>query len=350
MNKILLTIKENWEDPVWSKVIAGAILGIASLIITPFYSLATAMYYSISFKAAIISSLETLNGSIELKVWYLILSLIIYLILVSSPLLKLAEDIIFKIKNTDKAITKIPHQEVERAPSHSTPFFHQRMASAFPGIRKLTWFENPKIATKRLKLLLRDPIKFDPKFSELKSTPIWWFRGSSANSISEFKEIGRKKVLMNFDRLKIKRIAAYHSSTYYKDFVYVEVEGEKQTGLYDFDDSDIKRHIDSRGYSWEEYGLIRNFLGWKIPISREEYDDGAAEIRGKVRDAMDAKLRIRFLSKYNFIIAAKGSPYNSTRFARQSEAFLNGILKNETDLVDFFEFIKGFEKHEGRLN
>lgn len=53
------------------------------------------------------------------------------------------------------------------------------------------------------------------------------------------------------------------------------------------------------GYYTEEYGLI----GKKI-ISRQEHDDGAAIINGKIVDASNSELRLRHLTPYNFIIAA----------------------------------------------
>ena len=108
----------------------------------------------------------------------------------------------------------------------------------------------------------------------------------------------------------------------------------------------IQNHINSFGYSWEEYGLIKNWIGWKTPIRREDYDDGATVIRGKVRNTFNAELRVRYLSDYNFIIAAKGSPYNSNKFTRNSKRYLNGILKKEIDPNDFFEFLKEFNKNE----
>lgn len=103
------------------------------------------------------------------------------------------------------------------------------------------------------------------------------------------------------------------------------------------------------GYSWEEYGIIKNKIGWQIPIRREDYDDGATVINGKVIDALDAKLRTRYLTEYNFIIAAKGSPYNSQRFDRHSKNLFNGILRNTIAPEQLFDFLKGFKKNEGKL-
>ena len=266
--------------------------------------------------------------------------------MISKSITKFLNDIkIFK--KDKKSNDKHPKdKELPRATEHSTSLFYQRMASAFPGVREITWFDNPKIAVQRLMILLREPLKFGSGSHDCEPDPFWWFRGGSALFIEKFKKTGRRKVLMNIDQLKIKRIAAYHGDSYYKDFVYVEVEAEKQTGLYNIKQEDVQRHIDNFGYSWEEYGLIKNWLGWKTPIRREDYDDGATVIRRKVKDDINAELRVRYISKYNFIIAAKGSPYNSHKFSRDSKLYLDGILKGEIKEEDFFNFLKGFQKHE----
>ncbi|MCG2589811.1 hypothetical protein [Rhodohalobacter sulfatireducens] len=260
MNKIFLKIKENWSDPVWSIVIATIIISVGGSILAMLYSFALSLYYSISFSEAFGVITTFLNETVEIKIWLFLVLLVTYFILVFTPFIEFAKNIKLKVKNYYNS-SNAEKQELPSAPSHSTPFFNHRMASAFPGIRELTWFENPTEATKRLEILLRKPIKFDPVNSKFESRPIWWFRGGRALYIEEFKKMGRRKVLMNHDQLKVKRIAAYQSASYYKDFVYVEVVGEKQTGLYSLDKDDIKRHIDTYGYSREEYGIIKNKIG-----------------------------------------------------------------------------------------
>lgn len=346
MKKLILTIKENWKDPVWSKVIATVIISISGFLIANIYALIKYLFLKISFEDTFQKIIEWLSNDIKLELWIVIILVAIYIVLISKSIVKFIGDIKSNIKvSKNKAIqqedTKLP-----RATKHSTSLFYQRMASAFPGVRDITWFDNPKVATNRLMILLKEPLKYSSGGHECESDPIWWFRGGSALFIEKFIKTGRKKVLMYIYQLKIKRIAAYHGNSYYKDFVYVETEGEKQTGLYKLKPEDIKRHIDNFGYSWEEYGLIKNWLGWKTPIRREDYDDGATVIRGKVKDAINAELRVRYISKYNFIIAAKGSPYNSHKFSRESKMYLDGILKGEIKEEDFFNFLKGFQKHE----
>ncbi|SFR51820.1 hypothetical protein [Maribacter stanieri] len=345
MKKIILTIQENWKDPVWSKVIAFVIITIITFFVSSLIALFKAVFDKVPFLKTLENIWEFLNKSISLSLLFFIILLLTYLILVLKPFLKFIKQIIFKIKNPKSKVDKTEIAELPNAFDHSTTFFSYRMSSAFPGTRDITWFNNPTKAVERLELLLKEPLRFKGS-AEFESDPVWWWRGGSAMYIDKFRKIGRKRVLMDIKQLKIKRIAAYHGESYYKDFVYVEVEGEKSTGLYNYTKEDIDRHIKNIGYSWEEYGVIKNWLGWSIPIRREEYDDGATVIRGKVRNAMKAKLRGRYLSDYNFIIAAKGSPYNSRKFSRESKPYFDGILKKEIEPNEFFEFLKGFAKNE----
>lgn len=345
MKKLILTIKENWIDPVWSKVIATVIIAVAGFIITSLFSLSKSLITDIPFEDVFSEAFIFFNSDIEVKLWLVILLALVYIILIIKPIILLLNEINTKLINPRKETT-ITFKESPRATEHSTSFFHYRMAGAFPGVRGVKWFDNPKVATKRLEILLQEPLRFSEGSREAESDPIWWFRGDSALNIENFKKIGSKKVLINFDQLKIKRIAACQGDSYYKDFVYVEVEGENQTGLYNHSSEDIQRHIETFGYSWEEYGLIKNRFGWTTPIRREDYDDGATVIRGEVRNAMGADLRIRYLTTYNFIVAAKGSPYNSRRFDQESKEYLNGILKGELQPDAFFEFLNGFKKYE----
>lgn len=348
MRKIILTIKENWEDPVWSKVIATSIITIIGFVLTTLYALVKLLFSKISFSDTFENIWNLLNDSLSLKIWIIIILCIIYLILIFKPITKFIKDIFVKITSPKEnpAVVDDSTNLPPRANENSTSLFSQRMASAFPGIREVTWFNNSKTALRRLEILLKPPLNFRDGSLEYETDPIWWFRGGSASHIEKLKKIGKNKVLMNMEQLRIKRIAAIRGNSYFKDFVYVETEGEKQTGLYKFKTEDIQRHIGTFGYSWEEYGIIKNKLGWKIPIRREDYDDGATVLKGKVKDEINAELRVRYISNYNFIIAAKGSPYNSNKFCRLSEQYLNGMLKNDINPDEFFEFLKGFNKHE----
>lgn len=94
------------------------------------------------------------------------------------------------------------------------------------------------------------------------------------------------------------------------------------------------------GYASEEYALLGD-----VPISRAEFDDGAAVINGKVVDAKGAQVRVRYLSKYNFIIVAKTSPYNSKDCDLISEKYLKGILNGTHNFDDFLSLLIDLPKN-----
>ena len=144
---------------------------------------------------------------------------------------------------------------------------------------------------------------------------------------------------MNENELQIKRIAVNIDQSYFMSFVYVEVEGEKQTGLYKFTQEDIERHKRSFGYSWEEYGLYKDKA-----FNRQEHDDGSAVLNGKIISINESELRVRYLTDYNFIITSHQSPYNSPKFDLSKEYF-DGILCGTKSAQDLFEFLKAFRKN-----
>jgi hypothetical protein len=64
-----------------------------------------------------------------------------------------------------------------------------------------------------------------------------------------------------------------------------------------------------------------------------KYDDGAALIDGQLVDIRGkAKLRVRFVSPYNFLIAARNSPSNNSKFDARLHELLNAILRGEDKL------------------
>lgn len=159
--------------------------------------------------------------------------------------------------------------------------------------------------------------------------------------IERFELISRTKCLINHDELEINKIAVFHGDVYYRDFVYVETKPDKQIGLYGHTKQEIKEASKPYGYFSEEYALYNG-----KPIKRAEYDDGAALINGKVVNTFGADLRRRFLTKYNFIITAASSPYNSHAFDRMSEKYFNGILDGRYRLEDMLEETKLLSKNE----
>lgn len=232
-----------------------------------------------------------------------------------------------KEMRNDKNIDQIPFLR-----ENSTIHFSNRMADAFPGIRELTWFTEPREAIDRLSILLKTPLRF--RVREGKALPMWWWRGGSDNHIESFKVLGKTTCLMNTHELEISKLAAYRSASYYREFVYVETNPSQPIGLYDYPNGYVEERKQEWGYYKEEYALLND-----KPISRTEYDDNSAVINGKVVDAYGAELRIRYLSKYNFIIAAQMSPINNSEFDMLFETILNELLEGVQEFESLLDAV-----------
>lgn len=222
----------------------------------------------------------------------------------------------------------------------STPFFDYRFRKAFPGVRGIKEFTNPKECVDRLQILLKKPLN-GKKLGE----PIWWIRGSGNCDISRFERVTDDKFLMDGDEIKVKRIVVYSSGEYYKKFVYVETYPEEETGLYTKDDAFVEEWTEKYGYYYEEYAEYEN-----KKVTRAEYDDGAAVIDGKVVDLNEkAKLRTRYITLYNFIICAHFNPMNSSVYDDMLEKLLNGILKGQNSVEEIVEAVKKMPKHRREM-
>ena len=69
-------------------------------------------------------------------------------------------------------------------------------------------------------------------------------------------------------------------------------------------------------------------------VTRAEHDDGAAYIDGQLVDIRQRnELRVRFLTPYNFIIAAHDSPINNQDFDARIVELLNALLGGEDKLA-----------------
>ena len=106
--------------------------------------------------------------------------------------------------------------------------------------------------------------------------------------------------------------------------------------MYNHNKEYIKKAFDYR----EEYGVFK-----KRKITRQEYDDGSAIIKGKPVRTEEAALRRRNLTKYNFIIAAKFSPYNCKEFYRNSKKYFEKLLREEIEFDVFVNWMEKFEKN-----
>lgn len=236
-----------------------------------------------------------------------------------------------------------------KATEESTVFFARRMAEAFPGVRGVCEFSDRKEINKRLSILLQAPLKFEQGLDRADTDPVWFFRAGAAEDIKSFLRIGNNKVLMNTDEFLIKRIVVYRDSgRYYGQYVYVEVDADKPCGCYSHNEDTMKYMVDKRGYYDEEFAVFKP--SWYLPerkITRQEYDDGSAMVNGKpMRLHGRAELRLRYLTSYNFILAAKFSPFNCHEFDRTSEEYFKGMLNGTISVKQFDEYMMVFPKRD----
>ena len=222
-----------------------------------------------------------------------------------------------------------------------TVFFDDCICSAFPGIRGLKWFDRPEEAVVRLENLFNNPIIFDKALGHgVSKIPLACFRGNQKD-IRTFKKLTNSRCLINSEELEISKLCVFRSDSYWKSYIYIEVKADKPVGIYNHSDVDIKKMVDSLGYADEEYGLYQN-----IPITRECYDDGAAEINGVITDTRGSALRRRYLSQYNFILSSRFSPINSRNFDSISKPILDDILKGKNRFDELHDNITKLRRNE----
>ena len=203
--------------------------------------------------------------------------------------------------------------------------FSRRFSQAFPGLRGIEWLEDPSTIAERLDILLQQPLLYE------EGHIAWWWRGPENLHIERFEHFEESHFLMNVEELNIVRMAAINlGDIYYRKWVYVETRGDEPTGLYTFRAEDVSRRTRDIGYDYEEYGLVDGTL----PVTRAEYDDGAALIEGKPVNIADrVVLRSRYTTRYNFLIAPNESPINNSEF----DYALKGLLDQMLQGVDVFD-------------
>lgn len=218
----------------------------------------------------------------------------------------------------------------------STVFFSTRFGKAFPGVKGIQWFKKPEEAVERLSILFKEPFFFND------SRPIWWWRTGDMH-IESFEVLAPDTILIDSQELIIEELAAVNAGSYYQNFIYIKTKASEPSGIYTHP---IQDQIDYWGYAWEEFGLFQG-----KPIRRAEYDDGAAVIDGKVVDlGGEAKIRIKYISPYNLIIAPQGSPINNNNFDQVRRIILNKILKGESTLEELTAEILKLPKRERGAN
>ncbi|NOZ46150.1 MAG: hypothetical protein GXO79_05135 [Chlorobi bacterium] len=343
-------IKKIWKDQVGSKVIAAGIIFLLSQFGILIWSLSANLNFIEVYKNIFVF----FKTEYLIKGWHLMTLYSLFLVSVIFILQMFYRKIDKKspqheIKH-NVSENKEPDEKNENEPPtetviHEAPtvFFHYRLCDAFPGFSNgYKWFKSKRDIHNRLKILLEQPLAFDKgEGYGIDTRPIWWFRGHSALPIVKFKVLNRQKALMNIEELKIEKIAAYRGHSYFQDFIYVQCKADSPTGLYEHNLFSLEARFEENGEYQEEFGIFKKRL-----ITRQEYDDGSAVIKGKPIRTDGAELRSRTLIKYNFIITSKFSPYNCQEFSIASDVFFGKLLKNEITFDEFILWMEKFPKNQ----
>jgi hypothetical protein len=200
-----------------------------------------------------------------------------------------------------------------------------------------------KEAIDRLVVLLKHPLRWvwqDDEHSTIGVDPIWWWRGSSSMSIQHFSRVNDSEILLDEMELPVRRIVAVNAASYWQSFVYVETDPKPPVGIYEQTQEKVSRWIRDFGYAYEEYGLFEG-----RPVTRAEYDDGAAMIDGKPQRILGAQLRARYLTPYNLVIAPHESPINNNMFGERFEELMNGILNGNCSVEELSNEVRRLPKN-----
>jgi hypothetical protein len=228
-----------------------------------------------------------------------------------------------------------------------TVFFSDRFAEAFPGCRHVLVIDDPAEAVRRLDILLQKPlsVEIEQKGGSFGVDPIWWFRGWQNAPIRSYRRarnyflMPTNDILFNEVELhRVRRVVAFGFTSYRAKVVYVETDGVPPSGFYGQQSSEYAKE---RGYEYEEVGIYRGSF-----IRREEYDDGAAVINGRVvRTLGKAKLQVRYLSPFNFLIAPVGSLINNSNYDEVLEEALKVILQGRMAVEELAELFRKFRRN-----
>lgn len=245
--------------------------------------------------------------------------------------------------------TKLYDPYKDAITEHSTVFFKRRLCAAFPGERGLVEYTNQKQIRRALSNLFKSPLKFDKGIGHDSQTdPIWWFRGGSAMNIDKYRYLGKGRYLLAWDELKICRLIAYiDSGRYYSNYVYVEFDGDKPTNLSRdyYTPEKIKDLQKDIPQVTEEYAVFKPWWFFKKEITKQEEDDGHTMILGRTIGLKSRyECRIRSLTPYNYIIAAKQSAFNNREFDRTSGSILDGMLDGTVTKEQMNEYMMKFPK------
>lgn len=238
-----------------------------------------------------------------------------------------------------------PLIELTNAIEDSITFFSRRLARAFGGDRGLVEYTDPKEIAYRLSLLLHQPLKFKKGLDGASTLPIWNYWSGCSEGVESFKILNNRKVLINTSELRLRRMVVFRDSARLRQqYIYLEADADKPTGLYKYDYLVMRDMIELSGYFDEEYAVFRKNRFSKRNIRLEEYDDGACVIGGKVYSTYGkAEPRVRYLSPYNFIMCAQAAPYNSRNFDSTSKEMLKKMRNYDITKEEFHQYMIGIQ-------
>lgn len=180
--------------------------------------------------------------------------------------------------------------------------------------------------------------------------PIWWFRGGSAMDIDKYRYLGKGRYLLGWEELKIRRLIAYiESGRYYSNYVYIEFEGDSPTSVYSghYSPEKIEEEHRSLDQEMDSYAIFKPCAFYRKIITTQEADDGHTKILGRIIDLKKrCEYRMRSLTPFNYIIAAKQSAFNNNTFNRTSREILDGMLDGSVSKEQLNEYMMSFPKPE----
>lgn len=232
---------------------------------------------------------------------------------------------------------------------HSTVFFKRRMCAAFPGERGLVEYTDQKKIKRALEKLLEKPLKFKKSIGrDSRKDPIWWFRAGSAMEIDKFRYLGNGRYLIGWDEVKIKRLVAFiDNGMYYSNYVYLEFDADEPSGVYgDYYNPEHNKELSrDHHHITEEYAIFKPYWFYQKKITKMEEDDGHTTILGRtVALKRRYECRIRSLTPYNFIIAAKQSSFNNRIFDSTSGDVMDAMLDGSITKEQMHDYMLKFPK------
>jgi serine/threonine protein kinase len=152
---------------------------------------------------------------------------------------------------------------------------------------------------KRRTFEITDNLKFDRLLTQLNEVSdkiqLWWTQGSSNMPIEKFEKLNDKTWLIDYTEIQIEKIwVTKDNYSYDHQYIILKTKAMANFDVYD-----------------EQNAMYREEAAWFMDryITREEYDDGVADINGEsVWLEGKAELRVRNLQPQYYFIATNSHP------------------------------------------